>query len=83
MPLLPVSLVPKGKFDITCAHIYSVEDKHGNKTFRKFVIPTDRLDDFIAGEEERGATKFVVKKTSPPRKPDVSLFRASLRYYLV
>ena len=71
MPLLPVSLIPKGKYDINCVHIKSVEDKHGNRTFRRFVLPADRLDDFIAGEEERGATKFVVKKTSPPRKPDV------------
>ena len=81
MPLLPVSLIPKGKFDINCVHIKSVEDKHGNRTFRRFVLPADRLDDFIAGEEERGATKFVVKKTSPPRKPDVSLFRGWLRHH--
>ena len=81
MLLLPVSLIPKGKFDINCVHIKSVEDKHGNRTFRRFVLPADRLDDFIAGEEERGATKFVVKKTSPPRKPGVSLFRGWLSHH--
>ncbi len=70
---VPVSNVSPGLFDITCKEIVSEERWHGGTVFRAFVIPTDRLDDLIKGEEARGATKFVVVKTSPPLKQDVSL----------
>ena len=70
---IPVSNVSPGPFDITCKEIVSEERKHGGTVFRAFVIPTDRLDDLIKGEEARGTTTFVVVKTSPPLKQDVSL----------
>jgi hypothetical protein len=76
---VPVSAVPPGPFDINCKDIVSVEGRHGDTKFRKFVIPADRLNDFIKGEEARGTTQFVVKKTYQPRRADVSLLTVWVR----
>lgn len=72
MMSVPVSDVSPGPFDINCKDIISVEGRHGETVFRTFIIHTDRLNDFIQGEEARGNTQFVVAKTHRPLNKDVS-----------
>ena len=73
MQSVPLSQIPPGRFSIACKDLVIVQRRHGDKVFRVFWIPADRLDDFKSGEEERGDTVFVVSKTSPPRKQNVSI----------
>ena len=73
MPSLLVSEVPPGSFDINCKDIVSVEGRHGDTKFRKFVIPADTLDDFVGGGGAGMYPYVIVRRMYQPRKAYVSL----------
>ena len=61
---------PKGPFHYNSPCLKWVKRRYNKTIYESVFIPTDRLEDFHKGEEQRGHCTFYVKKTKPGRKKE-------------